>query len=33
MTPEISAHLRAKGSQICSDDRVLRWLYEGGHSL
>ncbi len=30
MTPEIAQHLRAVGSQICQDDRVLQWLYEGG---
>ena len=30
MTPEVSAHLRGVGSQICSDERVLRWLYQGG---
>ena len=30
ITPEIAQHLRAVGSQICQDDRVLQWLYEGG---
>ncbi|HIE91898.1 MAG TPA: sulfotransferase domain-containing protein [Acidobacteria bacterium] len=30
MTREISEHLRAVGSRVCSGERALRWLYEGG---
>ena len=30
MTTEISAHLRAVGSQMCPDARALEWFYAGG---
>ena len=30
MTKDIAAHLRAVGSEICSDDEALQWCYHGG---
>lgn len=30
MTEDISAHLRALGREICSDDQALHWAYHGG---
>ncbi|MBT9385907.1 sulfotransferase domain-containing protein [Pseudooceanicola sp. CBS1P-1] len=30
MTPEIAAHLRARGQQICDDAEAIDWFYRGG---